>query len=180
MGWRAPCVSSAQRGLAPPRLRRSTAAAVAWSASAFPEIAFAVNDPAPRCLTATARFEAIYAVSVFTHFDREAASSRWLAELARCLAAGGLLLVTTMGPHALGGFPNLATAERAAPSCRDEGFDYVPAGTSSDTASFNDNGAFHTAAGLARLAGPAFELESWTSGGLDGFQDLALLRRRPC
>lgn len=147
------------------------APAVAWSAGAFPEIAFAVNGEAPPLPYGEASFEAIYAVSVFTHFG-EQAQRRWLAELARCLADGGLLLATTMGPHALGGFPNLATAERRARLER-EGFDYVPAGTS-----FNENGAFHTAAGLARLAGDTFVLESWVSGGLDGFQDLALLRRR--
>ena len=147
------------------------AAAVAWSASAFPEIGFAVNHPHPPLPYPDAAFDAVYAVSVFTHFDRQGQEA-WMREMARCLADDGLLLLTTMGPHALGGFPNLATAERRA-ELQGEGFVYVAGGPR-----FNDNGAFHTAEGLARLAGAEFALESWTSGGLDGFQDLALLRRR--
>jgi SAM-dependent methyltransferase len=148
------------------------AAAIAWSASAFPEIGFAVNSPQPPLPYPDADFEAIYAVSVFTHFDRDAQSA-WMREMARCLADDGMLLVTTMGPHALGGFPNLDTAERRS-ELREEGFSYVPGGDR-----FNDNGAFHTPEGLARLAGADFSLESWQSGGLDGFQDLAILRRGP-
>ncbi len=148
------------------------APAVAWSASAFPGIAFAVNAEEPPLPYPPSSFDAIYAVSVFTHFDR-AAQLAWMSEMARCLADGGLLLVTTMGPHALGGFPNLASPERRA-RLAEEGFDFVPGGSS-----FNDNGAFHTAEGLARLAGEVFHLESWKSGGLDGFQDLAVLIRRP-
>lgn len=146
--------------------------AVRWSAAAFPRISFAVNADAPPLPYDAASFEAIYAVSVFTHFDREAQLA-WMREMARCLADGGRLLITTMGPHALGGFPNLATAERRARLAA-EGFDFVASGPN-----FNDNGAFHSSDGIARLAGPELELESWTSGGLDGFQDLAILRRRP-
>jgi SAM-dependent methyltransferase len=148
------------------------AAAIGWSAAAFPEIGFAVNRPEPPLPYGDAAFEAIYAVSVFTHFGRPSQEA-WMREMARCLADHGLLLVTTMGRHALGGFPNLATAERRA-ELDDAGFVFVPGGER-----FNDNGAFHTAAGLARLAGPELELEAWTSGGLDGFQDLAVLRRLP-
>lgn len=148
------------------------AEAIGWSASAFSEIGFAVNGPRPPLPYDDASFEAIYAVSVFTHFDR-AGQELWMREMARCLADDGLLLLTTMGPHALGGFPNLATAERLA-ALREDGFAYAAGGPR-----FNDNGAFHTAAGLARLAGADFTLESWSSGGLDGFQDLALLRRLP-
>jgi len=147
------------------------APAVRWSAGAFPAIAFEVNAAAPPLPYPDASFDAIYAVSVFTHFDREAQLA-WLREMARCLVDGGLLLATTMGPHALGGFPNLATPERRQRLERD-GFDFVASGPN-----FNDNGAFHTGAGLARLAAPELVLESWTSGGLDGFQDLAILRRR--
>lgn len=148
------------------------APAIGWSASAFAAIEFAVNGGDPPLPYGDGAFEAIYAVSVFTHFDREAQAS-WFGEMARCLADGGRLLVTTMGPHALGGFPNLATDERRA-ALAAEGFAFVAGGPD-----FNDNGAFHTGPGIAGLAGPELALESWTSGGLDGFQDLAILRRRP-
>ena len=146
-------------------------AAVTWAAAAFPEVTFVVNGPSPPLPYPDASFEAIYAVSVFTHFDWEAQVA-WANEMARCLACGGYLLVTTMGPHALGGFPNLATEIRRN-RLAVEGFDFVRSGPN-----FNDNAAFHTSEGLARLAGSELELESWTSGGLDGFQDLAILRRK--
>lgn len=149
------------------------AAAIAWSAASFPGIRFAGNRADPPLPYGDASFAAIYAVSVFTHFA-EGAQVGWLEEMARCLEDGGLLLVTTMGPHALTGFPNLDTAERRA-RLEQRGFDFVPG----ESGEFNGNGAFHTAAGLGRLAGRHFHLESWACGGLDGFQDLALLRRQP-
>ncbi len=147
-------------------------AAIDWARTAFPEIHFEINAEEPPLPYGEASFEAIFTVSVFTHFDRPQQES-WALEMARCLVDNGLLFVTTMGPHALGGFPNLATDARRA-LLEKEGFSFVPSGPS-----FNDNGAFHTARGLELLAGPDFALESWTSGGLDGFQDLSVLRRRP-
>lgn len=147
------------------------AAAIQWAASAFPDIRFEINAEAPPLPYGSATFDAIFAVSVFTHFD-ETAQRSWAQEMARCLRDQGVLVLTTMGPHALSGFPNLNTPERLQVLAR-AGFDYVPA-----AGSFNDNGAFHTAEGLARLMGSDFELLSWKSGGLDGFQDLSVLRRR--
>lgn len=151
------------------------AAAIQWAASAFPDIRFEINAEVPPLHYGSATFDAIFAVSVFTHFD-ETAQRSWAQEMARCLRDQGVLVLTTMGPHALSGFPNLNTPERLQVLAR-AGFDYVPA-----AGSFNDNGAFHTAEGLDRLMGSDFELLSWKSGGLDGFQDLSVLRRRsrPC
>ncbi len=57
---------------------------------------FSSNGLEPPLLFEDAFFDLVYAISVFTHLD-EGFQNRWLAELARILAPGGALLVTTHG-----------------------------------------------------------------------------------
>lgn len=144
---------------------------VDWSRAAFPELDIRLNDIAPPLPWADNSFDVLWSVSVFTHFD-ERGQDLWAAELARLLRPGGLAAVTSMGPHAFGGFPNLDTPSNRA-RFEAEGFFFHAGG---DT--FNANGAFHTEERIGRIFEAGFELLSWTSGGLDGFQDLSVLRRR--
>lgn len=68
---------------------------VAWCAEHLPGV-YAVNDPEPPTRYSDFSFDVVYAVSVFTHLtvDRQ---RRWLAEYARIIRPGGLLLLTTHG-----------------------------------------------------------------------------------
>jgi SAM-dependent methyltransferase len=143
---------------------------IAWSRSAFADVAYQVNAAQPPLPFPEGHFAAAFAVSVFTHFDF-ADQRLWAAEMARILPPGGILVVTTMGPHALTGFPNLFLPENR-DRLATEGFFLAPGGEK-----FNERGAFHNAAGLVRCFAPHFELLDWRSGGLDGFQDLSILRR---
>jgi SAM-dependent methyltransferase len=143
---------------------------VGWSKSALPDVGFAVNGNEPPLPFPPQEFAAVYAVSVFTHFNL-GDQRCWAAEMARILKPGGILVVTTMGPHALTGFPNLNLPENRA-RLESEGFFLAPGGEK-----FNERGAFHTARGLERCFAPFFEVLDWQSGGLDGFQDLSVLRR---
>lgn len=68
---------------------------VAWCQEHLPGD-YTVNDPEPPTHYPESAFDVVYAVSVFTHLpvDRQ---REWLAEFARIMRQGGLLLLTTHG-----------------------------------------------------------------------------------
>jgi SAM-dependent methyltransferase len=57
---------------------------------------YTVNDPEPPMGHPDSLFDVVYAVSVFTHLSEDR-QRRWLAEFARVIRPGGLLLLTTHG-----------------------------------------------------------------------------------
>lgn len=145
---------------------------IEWTRAAFPDLEIRLSQPAPPLPWPAGSFDVVVAVSVFSHFD-EHEQRMWAEEIARVLAPDGILLASTMGPHALGAFPALATDENLA-RLDAEGFLYV----GDHGSPFNSRGAFHLRQGLERLLGASLRLEWWREGGLDGFQDLSLLRSR--
>ena len=139
-----------------------------WCRGALPGVDWRVNGPCPPLPYEDGRFDALWSISVFTHFGEED-QRLWAADVSRVLQPGGLALISLMGPHALGAFPALHGDGRAAlDRC---GFFFQVGGQA-----FNERGAFHTADGVRRLFEPHLQLEQWIEGGLDGFQDLAVLR----
>jgi SAM-dependent methyltransferase len=69
---------------------------IAWlEANLSPPLHIFVNADEPPTTASPGKFDLIYAVSVFTHLT--GSWSRWLLELHRLLAPGGLLLATFMG-----------------------------------------------------------------------------------
>ena len=142
-----------------------------WTRRAFPAMDVRLSSPSPPLPWTSSNFDGLFAISVFTHFNMDQ-QREWSKETHRLLCPGGLAVITTMGPHALGGFPNLATSTNRE-TLEERGFLFHSGGRE-----FNANGAFHTADGIREIFGPTFELEEWAEGGLDGFQDLSVLRRR--
>lgn len=142
------------------------AESIAWSRRALPEVRLEVNGVDPPLPFESASFDAVYAISVFSHFDLNHQQS-WAEELARVLVPGGVAVITTMGPWAFDPLPEAATSPRP-------GFWFCPAGRD-----FNDSAAIHTEEGLAQFFDPWFERGPWQRGGLDGFQDLAVFYRTP-
>jgi SAM-dependent methyltransferase len=69
---------------------------VAWCAANIQGVQFAVNEPVPPLPYATASFDALYSVSVFTHLPAELHAA-WAAELHRVLKPGGTLICTLNG-----------------------------------------------------------------------------------
>ena len=138
---------------------------VVWSQRAVPEVQFEANGVDPPLPFDSEFFDAVYAISVFTHFSTDH-QHRWAEELARVLRPGGIAVVTTMGPWAFDPLPPEAQAPLP-------GFWFVPV-----SGAFNNSAAIHTEDGLEHFFHPDFEKESWTRGGLDGFQDLGVFRRR--
>lgn len=144
---------------------------VAWSSRAMPFASFVVSPDEAALPYATAAFDAVYAVSVFTHFD-EADQRGWADVLARVVRPGGLAVISTMGAHALGSFGRIDTPEHRDRLRQDGFFDHRSG------PAFNHHGAFHSADGISRLFAGGWSLVDWRAGGLDGFQDLSVLRRR--
>jgi SAM-dependent methyltransferase len=144
--------------------------AIAWCRSSLPFASFFLSSEWPPVEVPDGSIDAVIAISVFTHFSPDAQSA-WIGELARILRPGGIALVSTMGPGIIGNFPH-ATAENLA-ALREHGSIYVPGKDG-----FNSNAAFHSVRALSRLARPRFDLMLWQEQGLDGFQDISLLRRR--
>lgn len=144
--------------------------AIAWSKKALPSLDLRSTAPAPPLPYRDGAFQLVYAISVFTHFDR-VDQLAWRDEVRRILAPEGLAIISTMGPSVIENFPAHATPETRARLAAD-GFVYREG-----DGAFNSNAAFHTPAGLVRLFSPAFSLVYWNERGLDGFQDLSVLRK---
>jgi SAM-dependent methyltransferase len=70
--------------------------AIAWAAAHLPGIAFARSAEAPPLTYGDAAFDAVFAVSIWSHLA-EGAALAWLDEMRRVLRPGGLLLLTTHG-----------------------------------------------------------------------------------
>lgn len=141
-------------------------ASIEWSrrVCGFAELKVSGDDPPLPWDDAT--FDAVYAVSVFSHFPT-ARQHSWAAELRRILKPGGWAIVTTMGPWV---FNPLPPADETSKDIH--GFWFVPAGKD-----FNDSASIHTEEGLRYFFDPHLEMVAWHRGGLDGFQDLALFRK---
>jgi len=138
------------------------------------------------------RFDLIYCLSVFTHLSEHKAL-RWLKEVERLLRPGGVFVATTHGETALNTIEG-STAHRSMLDITDEqvrlvrnkldreGFAYLPyrhdvldlAGVG------EDYGNSFTAPSYIRQhwASDSFELCDVLPGGLRGWQDLLVFRRR--
>ena len=73
---------------------------ITWGRSAFPQITYILQSTQPPLDLPSRAFDIIYAYSIFTHFE-EQTHLRWLAELHRLLASGGLLILTVHGKSIL-------------------------------------------------------------------------------
>lgn len=140
---------------------------VAWCREHLPG-EYTVNDPEPPTAYPDSSFDVVYAVSVFTHLTVDS-QRRWLAEFARIVRPGGLLLLTTHG--------DLAVDENEALR-DDEISDYrngqivvcYPREEGSNVCA-----AYHPAGALARLTDD-FAVER-LAGALGGHDIHALVRR---
>ncbi|EED31815.1 putative methyltransferase type 11 [gamma proteobacterium NOR5-3] len=71
-----------------------------WCQSAIPDLKFILNEAMPPISYADSSFDAIYAVSVFTHLSEDAQNA-WIQEIRRLLKPGGIFIFTTHGKSRL-------------------------------------------------------------------------------
>ncbi len=164
-------------------------AAIAWAARHHPALELVRSDYAPPLPFAAESFELVYSVSVLSHLD-EPLQNRWLAELRRVLAPGGVALLSIHGAHAFERFRTGAVRTAwCAPSgfargpLRDDELVFVPY-----TRSVWNRGelpgvgggyglAFHGAGYVRERWGEALEVLDVAPAALAGWQDVAVCRR---
>jgi SAM-dependent methyltransferase len=141
-----------------------------WCDRNLPFVSVSRSSPLPPLPYQHDAFDVVYAVSVFTHLT-EQVQLLWLAELARIIRPGGLLLLTVHGDRYL---DRLGTAERRA---YEEGRLVVRYPSASGT---NLCCAFHPARFVQERLAPGFDLLEHTTGGFElgaPEQDLVVFAR---
>jgi SAM-dependent methyltransferase len=83
--------------------------AVSWASERLPGIEFRHSPEQPPLSYADDRFDAVYAISIWSHFS-EGAALVWVQEMRRIIRPGGRLVLTAQGPQTV--------AERAAVGAR--------------------------------------------------------------
>ncbi len=143
-------------------------AAIRWSARHLPGEYTRIRSTPPTFL-GPGTFDAICAVSVFTHFD-EATQNAWLAELRRLLRPGGIFIASTQAPDLTFNRPDLTLHDHQ--HLQERGFVFrIGIGP------FNEDSAFHSAAYLRREWSRYFDLLTFKPAGLVEYLDLSLWRR---
>lgn len=151
------------------------AEAIDWAQKNLSAVArFAINTPATPTAYPSGMFDVIYSVSLFTHLDAPA-QDEWLAEMARLLKPGGLLLATTHGRSTTGS----CTAAELAMLARD-GFVY----RTDRKGRFKVDGlpdfyqtTFHTVDYVRQHWARHLVVVEHIEGGLNGNQDIVVLRK---
>jgi 2-polyprenyl-3-methyl-5-hydroxy-6-metoxy-1,4-benzoquinol methylase len=165
---------------------------VAWCQKNLKMVATTDNDVAPPLPFAPAQFDFVYSLSVFTHLP-EASMFSWLDELAKVTADNGVVLLTTHGCHAIDilceseQHQHMFQMSRADAEELRRTFDqrqYIYRQLSSDVVKAADagdeygNSFIHETFMRERWARDAFDVVEFVPGGLRGWQDVTVLRRR--
>lgn len=150
-------------------------AAIAWATANLAGIAdFSVNAGTPPTRFKDDQFDAIYSISLFTHLD-EPSQNLWLAELSRIAKPGGLAVLTVHGARTWGSCTG-AERERIAA----DGFLFRVDRTGSLKLDGLPDGyqtTFHSRAYVEGVWTRWLEILSYQEGGLEGHQDLIVLRK---
>jgi len=165
---------------------------IEWCRAHLAPIAFTLSELAPPLPFPSGHFDALWSLSVFSHLD-EATGRVWRAELARVLRPGGILIATVQGLASLAraeADPELARrigwspahVERARAALAAHGHGFVRYDTTSLAAArAGDNyGLHYTTEEQVRSTWPGEQLEllEYRPGGLRGWQDIVVLKRR--
>lgn len=153
------------------------AEAIAWATQNLSSLArFSINTTSAPTNYPAGMFDVIYSVSLFTHLDA-AAQDEWLAEMQRLLKPGGVLLATIHGRFTT----DSCTAAEIACLQRD-GIVY----RTDRKGRFKVDGlpdfyqtTFHTTDYVRRHWGRYFSVVEHIEGGLNGHQDIVVMRKPP-
>jgi len=156
-------------------------ASIAWLSKNIERGRFVTTGPQPPTSLDSGSCDLVYSVSVFTHLP-EAAQIAWLQELARIVAPGGVLLLTTHGPHALGlhrSAPNPTTA--ALPTTEEleaEGLCFRPYPAVFAAAHGGNYGmTYHSHTYIRDTWSEYLTVEHIVRAGIDDHQDIVVLSR---
>ncbi len=149
------------------------ASAIAWCRANVPDASFHATDPLPPLPFAAGAFDAVVAASVMTHLAWPM-QLRWLDEIHRVLAPGGVFVASVHGPLAAVGLPADQRAELSRRGVLDGAHDgrldgIAPEGYYRAT--------YQTERHTRRHWRHGFAIRAWRAGGLSNWQDLVVLQR---
>jgi SAM-dependent methyltransferase len=150
------------------------AAAVRWCAQNLTCASFSVNGGLPPLAYRPESFDLVCAISVFSHLN-EYFQFFWLNELRRILRPGGILLASLHGRYCLNDLPAdlIAAIERS-------GMVFLASGAWREIFPDWYQVAFHTQAYVEQCYARYFDVLDYLPSGMNGVQDLVVLRRRGC
>jgi SAM-dependent methyltransferase len=159
--------------------------AIRWASEHLPGIEFFASPQDPPLDLASGSVDVAFAVSVWSHFGADA-GSRWLEEMHRLIAPGGVVVFTTQSFGSLAHYlrKDAITEAYAVRALRDlvsRGHHYVDAfGATGDWGVKHAQWgmAYMTLEWLAQRATPGWELMRYEAARVDTNQDLVVLRRR--
>lgn len=149
------------------------AEAIDWCRANLSFGRFSTNEAMPPLAYADGSFDLVYAVSVFTHLDEDF-QFRWLQELRRVVAPGGICLITLHGPGSWNEIP-----EHDEATLTSRGFVFVR--TEATRGLFPDwyQTAFHTRSYVEERFARFFDVIGFVPRGMANHQDVVILRRPP-
>ena len=136
-------------------------------------MAFKVTEAHPPLPYQDGAFELVFGVSVFTHLNEDF-QQRWLAELCRIIAPQGFLLLSVAGTNIANTLPEELKGQFHA-----QGFLFLhsPVWEGIHAEWYAD--AYQSEAFVRDSFSKYFEVLSYTSAGMNGHQDLVVMRKRP-
>jgi SAM-dependent methyltransferase len=145
-----------------------------WDVANVPGPRFVVNGAEPPLPFRDDEYDLVYGASVFTHLD-EAMQQRWLAELVRVLEPGGILLLSTHGPHVFELNRRTFSHDDVA-AFRDHGFVFVRNIVDGVLPEWYQS-SFQTGDHVRRTFADHVEVIDHVARGMTGYQDLAICRK---
>jgi len=149
------------------------AAAIEWCQNNLRQMDFEVTEANPPLPYQNGAFELVFGISVFTHLN-EGFKQRWLAELCRIIAPQGFLLLSVAGTNIANTLPEELKAQFHA-----QGFLFLhsPVWEGIHAEWYAD--AYQSEEFVRDRFSKYFEVLSYTSAGMNGHQDLVVMRKRP-
>jgi SAM-dependent methyltransferase len=148
------------------------AGAIEWCRQHFAFAAFDTNKALPPSRYATAQFDLIYTISVFTHLN-EQQQFAWLQEFQRILQPGGVALITVLGRDVWQHLPphHVATMEQ-------KGFLFVGLEPTSDLFPQSYQTTYHSKDYIFAHYAAYFDILDYIPRGVNNHQDVLVLRKR--
>jgi SAM-dependent methyltransferase len=147
-------------------------AAIDYCRRRFNNIEFSVNQPLPPLDYSSNKFDLVYSISVFTHINEEY-QFLWLAELARIVIPGGIVLLSVHGSSSW----NTLLPEYVA-TIRTKGFLYISENIWKRIFPAWYQTAFHSEEYVRAEFSRFFNIIEYIPQGVSDFHDLIILEKQ--
>lgn len=147
-------------------------AAIEYCRHRFKKMEFSTNQPLPPLKYPQAQFDLVYSISVFTHINEEF-QHKWLAELARIIKPGGVVLLSVHGARSWLTLPAECVAKVNA-----NGFLFSSEQIWKGIFPAWYQTAFHKEEYVRNVFSEYFKIIEYIPQGISNFQDLIVMEKR--